>query len=302
MRRFLRGEPMKTAVKRESGRPGVLIGLPVITTNRHADPTCAKCQRENSRSGTAARERYRDVVPVAPVNAAAVGKRIHISRTMGRFEGVRHLLRCSVEIAPEHAPTAARPDPESSIPHDSRAVAGRKDTVIRQRHEVLAGFSETHNGNPRVTAVMCYANAKNEVAAFNGIARASMCRIAEDESDLRGNKNESIIEAVVRRIRIRPYQLPGFAAICRFVQTGEVSGAGGHHDGSVRVKGLNRAKIQGLSISRYRARLPSLSAIRSSQNRAASSARPCHSMTDIVDSAKTGMAVRILDLPLGVCH
>src|SRR5690348_9506945 len=106
MRRSLCREPMKTAIKCVGGRPCALIGLLVITTNRHADASGAKCQRENSRSGTVARQRCRDVVPVAPGNAASVGEGIHNSRTIARFEGVQHLLRCSVEIASEHASTA----------------------------------------------------------------------------------------------------------------------------------------------------------------------------------------------------
>src|SRR5581483_5935152 len=182
MWRLFRRHPVLATVNCVSCRPPALVRLLVIAADSHADLRGAEGQREDSRSSTLIRQRCRDIVPVAPGNAASVGKRIQISRTMARLEGVRHLLGISVKIAPEHASPASSADPQNSIAYHSRAVAGCEDALVWQGYEIFTGVSEsgTHNGNPCLASIMRYPDAKNKVTAFDGIAHARMRRIAED--------------------------------------------------------------------------------------------------------------------------
>src|SRR5256885_7847321 len=143
-------------------------------------------------------------------------------------------------------------------------------------------------------------DAKNKIAAFHRIAHASVGGIPEDETHLRSNEEKSIIEAVVRSVRIRPHQLPRLATVRGLVKPRKLSCTRRHHDRRPVIKCLDRAKIQRLATRRNCAGLPGLAVIGSAQNRAATSTRPSDFMANVVNPAKTGMAMRILDLPLGM--
>src|SRR5438270_14032800 len=93
-------------------------------------------------------------------------------------------------------------------------------------------------------------DAKNKIAAFHRIAHASVGGITEDETHLRSNEEKSVIEAIVRPIRIRPHQLPRLATVDGLVKLRKLSRTSRHHDRCAGVKGLDRAKVQRLATRR----------------------------------------------------